>query len=81
LHPLFLYKNISQNGKYIGVRTYYKYFINLYLLVDTFYELWYFRPTNEIEKIEKLDDEKKLNLYIEQMIMTDKSINKYQLKK
>lgn len=58
------YELISTNGKYIGVRTYYNYLINLYLLNGIFYELWYFTPINEIEKIEVLDDEKKLNLYI-----------------
>ncbi len=65
------YELISNNGKYIAVRHYYNYFINLYLLDDTFYELWYFRPTNEIEKIEKLDDNKKLNLYIQHMNKLD----------
>lgn len=58
---------ISNEGKYIGVRSYYNYTINLYLLRDTFYELWYFRDENRIEKIEKLDDEKKLDLYISNM--------------
>ena len=55
---------ISNEGKYIGVRSYYNYTINLYLLEDTFYELWYFRPTNVIERIDILEDEKKLDLYI-----------------
>lgn len=63
---------ISTKGNYIGVRQYYNYFINLYLLDDTFYELWYFRESNEIEKIEVLDDEKKLNLYIDNMNKLDK---------
>lgn len=61
------YEIITQRGKYLGVRDYYNYFINLYLLDDTFYELWYFRPDNEIEKIEKLTDKKKLDLYISYM--------------
>lgn len=61
---------IFEKGKHIGVRQYYNYFINLYLLEDTFYELWYFRESNEIEKIEKLDDEKKLNLYIDAELKT-----------
>lgn len=52
-------------GKYIGVRQYYNYFINLYLYEDEFYEVWYFREENRIEKIEKLTDEKRLNLYID----------------
>lgn len=56
---------ISDKGDYIGVRPYYGYFINLYLLENTFYEVWYFRLTNEIEKIEILDNQDKLNLYID----------------
>jgi hypothetical protein len=50
------YEFISENGKYIAVREYYNYFINLYLVEDVFYELWFFRPTNMVEKIEILDD-------------------------
>ncbi|NQU32028.1 MAG: hypothetical protein HQ521_02240 [Bacteroidetes bacterium] len=56
---------ISNEGKYIGVRSYYNYTINLYLLDDVFYELWYFRPTNVVERIDVLEDEKTLNLYID----------------
>jgi hypothetical protein len=56
---------ISSKGKYIGVRVYYNYTINLYLLDNVFYELWYFRPTNVIERIDILEDEKTLNLYID----------------
>jgi hypothetical protein len=58
------YDLITSKGQYIGVRSYYNYFINLYLLDDEFYELWYFREENQIEKIEKLTDKKKLDLYI-----------------
>ena len=61
------FEQISNEGKYIGVRSYYNYAINLYLLDDVFYELWYFKPTNVIERIEVLNDEKKLNLYISSM--------------
>ena len=59
------YELISNEGKYIGVRSYYNYTINLYLLDDTFYELWYFRPTNVIERIDILEDEKTLDLYMD----------------
>lgn len=69
-------KYVVTNGKYICVRHYYNYFINLYLLDDTFYELWYFRESNEIEKIEVLHDEKKLNLYIQHMNHLDKTYSK-----
>lgn len=60
-------EHILSEGKYIGVRQYYNYHINLYLLNDVFYEVWYFRETNEIEKIERLEDEKKVDLYIQNM--------------
>ena len=56
--------HILTKGKYIGVRQYYNYFINLYLYNEIFYEVWYFRPTNVIEKITILEDEKDLDLYI-----------------
>lgn len=55
---------ISDNGKYIGVRNYYSHAINLHLVGETFYEVWYFIPDNYIVKIEPLDDLKKLDLYI-----------------
>lgn len=61
------YQYISDNGKYIGVRLYYNYAINLYLVNDQFYELWYFKPENSIEKIEPLIDLSTLNLYINHM--------------
>jgi hypothetical protein len=61
------YELISHKGKYIGFRQYYNYFINLYLWEERFYEVWYFRESNLIEKIEKIDDDNKLNLYIQHM--------------
>ena len=65
------YEQISTNGKYIGVRVYYNYTINLYLLDDVFYEVWYFPETNKIKKIEKLNvDDNKLNLYIDFELQT-----------
>jgi len=43
-----------------------EYAINLHLVGDTLYEVWYFIPENKIEKIEQLDDVKKLDLDIKQ---------------
>ncbi len=34
---------------------------------DVFYEFWYFRNSNTVEKIEQMNDEKKLDLYISSM--------------
>jgi len=67
---------ISNEGKYIGVRSYYNYTINLYLLDDVFYELWYFRPTNVVERIDVLEDEKTLNLYIDFELKTREKTTK-----
>lgn len=61
------YTYISDHGKYIGVRNYYSHAINLHLVGETFYEVWYFIPDNKIEKIEPMDDIKKLDLYIKHM--------------
>ena len=58
------YELISQKGKYIGVRVYYNYTKNLYLLDDVFYELWYFRLYNKTEKIVVLEDERTLTVDI-----------------
>lgn len=58
---------VFNEGNYLAVRQYYGYFINLYLVEDTFVEVWYQREENKIEKIEILDDMKKLDLYIMSM--------------
>lgn len=67
------YTYISDHGKYIGVRSYYNYFINLHIVDEMFYEVCYFRPDNKIEKIEVLGDIKKIDLYIKYMSELDKS--------
>ena len=65
------YSYITENGEYIGVRPYYNHMINLYLVGDDFFELWYFRPDNKIVKIEKLTDKSRLDLYINYMASID----------
>jgi hypothetical protein len=64
---------INQKGKYLGVREYYNHFINLYLVDDTFIEVWYFLAENKIEKIEIIEDQKILDLYIDYMNKLDKT--------
>lgn len=71
------YTLLLENGKYIGVKKYYNYFINLYLLDDIFYELWYFKDSNVVEKISVLEDDETLDLYISQMLISDKSYKLY----
>jgi hypothetical protein len=65
------YKYLTEKGEYIGVREYSNYFINLYLIEDIFYELWFFRPTHMVARIEVLKDQKKLDLYINHMNKPD----------
>ena len=63
---------VFQEGDYIGLREYYNHRINLYSLFDFFVEVWYSPDRNEIEKIEVLESEKTLDLYIDKMIELDK---------
>ena len=63
---------VFQEGGYIGLREYYNHRINLYSLFDFFIEVWYLPGRNEIEKIEVLESEKTLDLYIDKMIELDK---------
>lgn len=58
------YSFISDHGKYLCTRSYYNYSINLYLVENDFFELWYFEPDNNIEKIDLLDNLKNIDLYI-----------------
>ena len=63
---------VFQEGDYIGLRQYYNHRINLYSLFDFFVEVWYLAAENKIEKIEVLESEKILDLYIDKMIELDK---------
>jgi len=63
---------VFQEGDYIGLREYYNHRINLYSLFDFFVEVWYSPGINKIEKIEVLESEKTLDLYIDKMIELDK---------
>ena len=58
---------VFQEGEYIGLREYYNHRINLYSLSDFFVEVRYFPAENKIEKIEILESEKTLDLYIDKM--------------
>ena len=58
---------VFKEGGYIGLREYYNYRINLYSLFDFFVEVWYSPGRNEIEKIEVMESEKTLDLYIDKM--------------
>jgi len=65
---------VFQEGEYIGLREYYNHRINLYSLSDFFVEVWYIPAENKIEKIEVLESEKTLDLYIDKMIELDKEL-------
>ena len=58
---------VFQEGGDIGLREYYNQKINLYSLFDFFVEVWYFPAENKIGKIEILESEKTLDLYIDKM--------------
>ncbi len=63
---------VFREGDYIGLREYYNHKINLYSLFDFFVEVWYFPAENKIEKIEILESEKTLDLFIDKMMELDK---------
>jgi hypothetical protein len=63
---------INNGGKYLGVREYYDHFINLYLVEDTFIEVAYFPKENKVAEIEILQDQERLDLYIDYMIKAEK---------
>jgi len=65
---------VFQEGKYIGMREYYNYSINLYSLYNFFVEVWYSPGENKIEKIEVLESEKTLDLYIDKMNELDSDL-------
>lgn len=65
---------VFQEGQYIGMREYYNYSINLYTLYDFFVEVWYSPDENKIEKIEVLESEKTLDLYIDKMNELDSKL-------
>ena len=65
------YEYLTEQGKYIAVREYYNYYINLHMVEDVFYEIWFFIPTQTIEKIELLENQKTLDLYINHMNQLD----------
>ena len=71
---------VFQEGKYIGVREYYNHSINLYSLNDFFVEVWYSPTENKIEKIEVLESEKTLDLYIDKMNELDSDLKLFYIK-
>ncbi len=67
----FLKLNINERadtvwseGEFVGARDYYGYKVVLYVLKGLFVEVWYFKATNKIEKVEPLANQKDLNHYL-----------------
>ena len=58
---------VFSEGKYLGVRSYYNYYVNLYLLEEFYVEVFYHPALNKIDKIEVLEKLKTLDLYIDSM--------------
>ncbi len=59
------------NGTYIAVRDYYNYKVQLYSLWGFYVEVWYHPKLNRIDKIEVLENEKSLNLYLSDIEIMD----------
>jgi hypothetical protein len=55
---------LFSKGSYIAVRNYYNYKVQLYSLNGFYIEVWYHPKLNSIDKIETLENEKNLNLYL-----------------
>ncbi|HQB27803.1 MAG TPA: hypothetical protein PLO29_02530 [Paludibacter sp.] len=67
---------ITYKGKFIAVREIQNYIINLHLVDDTFIEFWFDCTEYRIEKIEILEDEKQLSLFIDYMNDMEKVASK-----
>jgi len=67
---------VFQEGQYIGMREHYNYSINLYSLYDFFVAVLYSPTKNRIEKIEVLESEKTLDLYIDKMNELNKNFKR-----
>ena len=63
---------INTSGKYLGVREHFSHIINLYLVDDTFIEVSYFPSEDKIAEIEILQDEERLDLFIDYMNKLEK---------
>jgi len=80
----FLSLNISDrgdflwaNGRFVASREYYGYKVALYVIPGLFYvEVWIFKDTKKIEKIEPIADQRDLNLYLND-IRLDKLVDGY----
>jgi hypothetical protein len=59
------------DGTYIAVRDYYNYKVQLYSLWGFYVEVWYHPKMNSIDKIEALNDEKSLKLYLSDIEIED----------
>jgi len=67
---------ITYKGKFIAVREVQDYIINLHLVDDLFIEFWFNCSEYRIEKIEILEDEKQLSLFIDYMNDMEKDASK-----
>jgi len=71
---------VFQDGEYIAMREYYNHRINLYSLNDFFVEVWYSPGENKIEKIEVLESENTLDLYIDNMNELDNNLRLFNIR-
>lgn len=55
---------VWSEAEFVGARDYYGYKVVLYVLKGLYVEVWYFKETNKIEKVEPLANPKDLNHYL-----------------
>jgi len=65
-------KKLYTEGQFIIAIRYYGYKVNLYLLHDIYFEVFYLHKEDRIEKIEKLDySNKRIKFYVDQIKLPD----------
>lgn len=58
-------------GSYVISRSFYNYTISLYAINGFFVEVWYLPNNNELRKVEIVEDEKILDLYLDNIDITE----------
>ncbi|MCA6368236.1 MAG: hypothetical protein IM618_14430 [Cytophagales bacterium] len=66
---------IQEHGEYVSTRQYYSMAVNLYLMPGFMAELFYSPYLNRIMRIELLTDDNKLERHLEQIDISDISVN------
>lgn len=62
---------IHDHGEYVSTRQYYSMKVNLYMMPGFMAEIYYSPYLNQIERIELLEDPKKLDRHLDQIDISD----------